>query len=29
VPPKYVPAVVATGGIANILLRLVTNQPIQ
>jgi hypothetical protein len=29
IPPKYAPAVVATGTIANILLRLVTNQPIQ
>jgi hypothetical protein len=28
VPPKYAPAVVATGGIANILLRLLTSQPI-
>ncbi len=28
IPPKYAPAVVATGAIANILLRLVTKQPI-
>ncbi len=28
IPPKYAPAVVATGAIANVLLRLLTNQPI-
>jgi hypothetical protein len=26
IPAKYTPAIVATGSIANILLRLVTNQ---
>jgi hypothetical protein len=29
IPPKYAPAVIATGSIANILLRFLTNQPIQ
>jgi hypothetical protein len=29
VPPKYAPAVVATGAISNIILRLLTSQPIQ
>jgi hypothetical protein len=28
-PPKYAPAVVSAGAIANILLRFATNQPIQ
>jgi hypothetical protein len=28
IPPKYAPVVVGTGAIANILLRLITNQPI-
>ncbi len=29
VPPKYAPAVIAVGSISNILLRLITKQPIQ
>ena len=28
IPPKYAPAVMAAGGIANILLRTVTSQPV-
>ncbi len=28
IPPKYAPAVVATGAIANVLLRLLTNTAI-
>lgn len=28
IPPHYVPVVMAAGGIANILLRLVTSQPV-